>query len=195
MASNDELRFYVRGRGGHGAMRDKIDDTVAAAANIITRVNCLNDSDLVLSIGKIQADGATNIIPDLVYMEGTMRTFDQKLRESIWGEVEAVAADVDSVFGTTTEVVIGHGYPTVVNDGVLADVARGIAAEKYEAVELERRYTAEDFGFYTVEYPSIFYRLGVGSAAGRSHTSTFAPNEGAIAVGVDFMTALATKVK
>ncbi|MBQ5701047.1 MAG: M20/M25/M40 family metallo-hydrolase, partial [Alistipes sp.] len=96
---------------------------------------------------------------------------------------------------TTTEVVIGHGYPTVVNDGVLADVARGLAAERYEAVELERRYTAEDFGFYTVEYPSIFYRLGVGSAAGRSHTSTFAPDEGAIAVGVDFMATLATKVK
>lgn len=195
MASNDELRFYVRGRGGHGAMRNKIDDTVAAAANIVTRVNCLNDSDLVLSIGKIQADGATNIIPDVVYMEGTMRTFDQQLRESIWAEVEAVAADVDSLFGTTTEVVVGHGYPSVVNDGVLADVARGLAAEMYEAVELTRRYTAEDFGFYTQCYPSIFYRLGVGAAAGGSHTSTFAPDERAIEVGVDFMTAFALKVK
>lgn len=195
MASNDELRFYVRGRGGHGAMRDKIDDTVAAAANIVTRVNCLNDSDLVLSIGKIQADGATNIIPDIVYMEGTMRTFDQKLRESIWEEVEAVAADVDSHFGTTTEVVVGHGYPCVVNDGLLTDLVRGIAAEKYEAVELTRRYTAEDFGFYTTEYPSIFYRLGVGTAAGRSHTSTFAPDERAIEVGVDVMATVAVKVK
>ena len=46
-----------------------------------------------------------------------------------------------------------------------------------------------------MEYPSIFYRLGVGSAAGRSHTSAFAPDEGAIAVGVEFMAALATKVK
>ena len=194
MASNDELRFYVRGRGGHGAMRDKIDDTVAAAANIVTRANCLNDSDLVLSIGKIQADGATNIIPDLVYMEGTMRTFDQKLREEIWGEVAAIAADVDRYFGTTTEVVVGHGYPSVVNDGVLTDLARGLAAEMYEAVELERRYTAEDFGFYTQCYPSVFYRVGVGTAAGRSHTSTFMPDEGAIAVGVDFMVALALKV-
>ena len=194
MASNDELRFYVRGRGGHGAMRDKIDDTVAAAANIVTRVNCLNDSDLVLSIGKIQADGATNIIPDLVYMEGTMRTFDQKLRESIWAEVEAVAADVDRHFGTTTEVVIGHGYPSVINDGVLTDVVRGLAAEKYEAVELSRRYTAEDFGFYTTLYPSVFYRLGVGAAAGRSHTSTFAPSEDAIEVGVDFMATLAVRL-
>jgi amidohydrolase len=194
MASNDELRFYVRGRGGHGAMRDKIDDTVAAAANIVTRVNCLNDSDLVLSIGKIVADGATNIIPDTVYMEGTMRTFDQRLRESIWAEVEAVAADVDRHFGTTTEVVIGHGYPSVINDGVLTDVVRGLAAEKYEAVELSRRYTAEDFGFYTTLYPSVFYRLGVGAAAGRSHTSTFAPSEDAIEVGVDFMATLAVRL-
>ena len=194
MASNDELRFYVRGRGGHGAMRDKIDDTVAAAANIVTRVNCLNDSDLVLSIGKVVADGATNIIPDTVYMEGTMRTFDQKLRESIWAEVEAVAADVDRHFGTTTEVVIGHGYPSVINDGVLTDVVRGLAAERYEAVELSRRYTAEDFGFYTTLYPSVFYRLGVGAAAGRSHTSTFAPSEDAIEVGVDFMATLAVRL-
>lgn len=194
MASNDELRFYVRGRGGHGAMRDKIDDTVAAAANIVARVNCLNDNDLVLSIGKVQADGATNIIPDLVYMEGTMRTFDQQLRESIWAEVEAVAADVDSIFGTTTEVVVGHGYPSVVNDGVLADVVRGLAAEKFEAVELSKRYTAEDFGFYTQCYPSIFYRLGVGLEAGRSHTSTFAPDERAIEVGVEFMSTLVVRV-
>lgn len=195
MASNDELRFYVRGRGGHGAMRDKIDDTVAAAANIVTRVNCLNDSDLVLSIGKVVADGATNIIPDTVYMEGTMRTFDQQLRESIWAEVEAVAADVDRHFGTTTEVVVGHGYPSVINDGVLTDLVRGIAAEQFEVVELARRYTAEDFGFYTTCYPSVFYRLGVGAAAGRSHTSTFAPDERAIAVGIELMTELAVKVK
>jgi metal-dependent amidase/aminoacylase/carboxypeptidase family protein len=52
---------------------------------------------------------------------------------------------------------------------------------------LPKRYTAEDFGHYCVRYPSLFYRLGVGTAAGRSHTSTFAPSEDAIAVGIDFM--------
>lgn len=195
MASNDELRLYVRGRGGHGAMREKIDDTVAAAANIIARLNCLNEDELVLSIGKVQAEGATNIIPDLVYMEGTMRTFDQQLREHIWGEIAAVAADVDSYFGTTTQVDISHGYPSVVNNVELTDIVRGLATERFEAVELDRRYTAEDFGFYTVQYPSVFYRLGVGSTAGRSHTSTFAPDERAIAVGVDFMSELTLRVK
>ena len=149
----------------------------------------------MLSIGKVVADGATNIIPDTVYMEGTMRTFDQQLRESIWAEVEAVAADVDRHFGTTTEVVVGHGYPSVINDGVLTDLVRGIAAEQFEVVELARRYTAEDFGFYTTCYPSVFYRLGVGAVAGRSHTSTFATDERAIAVGIELMTELAVKVK
>ena len=195
MASNDELRFYVRGRGGHGAMRDKLNDTVAAAANIVAQVNRLNSHDLVLSIGKITADGATNIIPDMVYMEGTMRTFDSELRKRTWEQIYGVAAQVDEIFGTTTEVDINHGYPTVVNDSNLTQHAREVAEEICEVVELAKRYTAEDFGFYTEQYPSLFYRLGVGSAAGRSHSATFSPDERAIAVGVKMMTKIAQTVK
>jgi metal-dependent amidase/aminoacylase/carboxypeptidase family protein len=58
---------------------------------------------------------------------------------------------------------------------------------------LEKRYTSEDFGFYCQQFPSLFYRLGVGTSAGRSHTSTFAPSEEAIAVGIDFMEELAKR--
>ncbi|MBP3496216.1 MAG: amidohydrolase [Alistipes sp.] len=194
MASNDELRFYVRGKGGHGAMRDKLNDTVAAAANIVTEVNRLNSSELVLSIGKIVAEGATNIIPDLVYMEGTMRTFDASLRKWTWEQIYQITAQVDKTFGTTTEVDINHGYPTVVNSAHLTDLASTLAAEHYQAIELTKRYTAEDFGFYTEQYPSLFYRLGVGTNAGRSHSATFAPDERAIDVGVDFMATLAVKI-
>lgn len=195
MASNDEIRLYVRGRGGHGAMRDKIDDTVAAAANIVAKLNLLNSPDLVLSIGKVEAQGATNIIPDLVYMEGTMRTFDQKLRENTWTQIASVAADVDAHFGTTTQVDISHGYPCVTNDADLTERARLVVSERVDVAELQKRYTAEDFGFYTEQYRSLFYRLGVGAAAGRSHTSTFAPDERAIDVGIEVMTLLARQLK
>lgn len=195
MASNDELRFYVHGKGGHGAMRDKLNDTVAAAANIVTEVNRLNSSELVLSIGKIVAEGATNIIPDLVYMEGTMRTFDASLRKQTWERIYQIAAQVDKNFGTMTEVDINHGYPTVVNSAHLTDLASILAAEHYQTIELTKRYTAEDFGFYTEQYPSLFYRLGVGTNAGRSHSATFAPDERAIDVGVDFMATLAVKIE
>ena len=192
MAANDELRFWVRGKGGHGAMRAQLNDTVVAASHLVTMLNAVNDENTVLSIGKIVADGATNIIPDEVYLEGTFRCFSEEHRRTIWQIIEAAAQSVDAKFGTTTEIDINHGYPAVVSDDELVEKAIVLANEnKLTAKMLEKRYTSEDFGFYCERYPSLFYRLGVGEKAGRSHTSTFAPSEDAIEVGIDFMEKLA----
>ena len=192
MAASDELRFWVRGKGGHAAMRDKLNDTVVAAAHLITMLNAVNDDSTVLSLGKVVADGATNVIPDEVYIEGTFRCFSEEHRHTVWHIIEAAAQSVDAKFGTTTEVDINHGYPAVISDNKLVDKAVALAAENGVAVKmLPKRYTAEDFGHYCMRYPSLFYRLGVGTDAGRSHTSTFAPNEEAIEVGIDFMEAVA----
>lgn len=194
MAANDELRFWVRGKGGHGAMRAQLNDTVVAAAHLVTMLNAVNDENTVLSIGKVVADGATNVIPDEVYMEGTMRCFSEEHRHTVWRIIEAAAQSVDAKFGTTTEVDINHGYPAVVSDDALVEKAIALATERGVAVKmLEKRYTAEDFGHYCVKYPSLFYRLGVGTDAGRSHTSTFAPDERAIEVGIDFMEEIARR--
>ena len=195
MAANDELRFWVRGKGGHAAMRDKLNDTVVAASHLVTMLNAVNDENTVLSIGKIVADGATNVIPDEVYMEGTMRCFSEEHRRTVWHIIEAAAESVDAKFGTTTKVDINHGYPAVVSNNELVNKALALATENGVAVKmLEKRYTAEDFGHYCVRYPSLFYRLGVGTDAGRSHTSTFAPNEDAIEVGINFMEVLAREL-
>ena len=194
MAANDELRFWVRGKGGHGAMRSELNDTVVAAAHLVTMLNAVNDENTVLSIGKVVADGATNVIPDEVYMEGTFRCFSEEHRHTVWQIIEAAAQSVDAKFGTTTEVDINHGYPAVVSNEELVEKAVALATENGLAVKmLPKRYTAEDFGYYCQRYPSLFYRLGVGTAAGRSHTSTFAPNEEAIEVGIDFMEKLAKR--
>ena len=195
MAASDELRFWVRGKGGHAAMRDKLNDTVVAAAHLVTMLNAVNDDSTVLSIGKVVADGATNVIPDEVYMEGTFRCFSEEHRHTVWHIIEAAAQSVDAKFGTTTEVDINHGYPAVVSNSELVDKAVALAAENGVAVKMRpKRYTAEDFGHYCVRYPSLFYRLGVGTDAGRSHTSTFAPNEDAIEVGINFMEELAKRL-
>ena len=195
MAASDELRFRVRGKGGHAAMRDKLNDTVTAAAHLITMLNAVNDENTVLSIGKVAADGATNVIPDEVYMEGTFRCFSEEHRHTVWRIIEAAAQSVDAKFGTTTEVDINHGYPAVISNDELVDKATALATEKGVTVKmLPKRYTAEDFGYYCLHYPSLFYRLGVGTNAGRSHTSTFAPDEEAIEVGVEFMEALARRL-
>lgn len=194
MAANDELRFRVCGHGGHAARRNEIDDTVTAAAHIVTMLNAVNDGQSVLSIGRIIADGATNVIPDEVYMEGTLRTLDEAVRRTAWRIIEGVVRSVDARFGTHTAVDINHGYPCVVNDKSLTDFARTTAIHCVATVDLPPRTTSEDFGYYCTEYPSLFYRLGVGTAAGGSHTPTFNPDERAIAVGIDFMHRLATKI-
>ena len=172
MAASDELRFRVRGTGGHGAMRKQLKDPVAAGAELLTRLIALNGEECVLSIGRVEAGGATNIVPDEIYME-----------------------DIDARHGVKTEVTIGRGYPCVVNDEILVKQATALAkAEKLKVEMLPLRTTAEDFGFYCKQYPSLFYRLGVGAAAGRPHTATFFPDEAAIGVGIAYMRKLALQL-
>ena len=195
MAANDELRFWVRGKGGHGAMREQITDAVVAAAQLTLTLNTINDENTVLSIGKVVADGATNVIPDEVYLEGTLRTFDAENRWATKCYIHDALIILDNHYGTTTEMDINEGYPAVVSNNELVEKALTIAtANGLTTKMLEKRYTSEDFGFYCERYPSLFYRLGVGTAAGRSHTSTFAPNEDAIEVGINFMENLAKRL-
>ncbi|MDO4758052.1 MAG: M20 family metallopeptidase [Rikenellaceae bacterium] len=191
MASSDELRFRVGGKGGHGAMRHLITDPVAATATLITSLLALNEEGVTLSVGKIAAEGATNVIPDEVYLEGTLRTFDEQRRQVLHRTIEELIAKNDTLHGTTTQLDLSHGYPAVCNDAALTELARTLATSLgFAPCDLERRMTAEDFGFYTLRYPSLFYRLGVGKASGRSHTPHFAPDESALAVGEKLFTTL-----
>ena len=195
MASNDELRFTIRGRGGHGALRGQIDDTVSAAADLTLRLTALNDPDRVVSIGRLDAPGATNVIPDEVRMEGTMRTFDETLRADTRSAVRTCAEQVARQYGVTVITDISPGYPCVTNDARLTRIATELADRlgiPWEPLPL--RPTAEDFGFYGQRYPALFYRLGVGAAAGKLHTSTFNPDEGAIECGIGFMHELALRL-
>lgn len=195
MAASDELRFRIHGTGGHGALRSQLKDPVAAGAELLTRLIALNAEECVLSIGRVEAAGATNVVPDEVRMEGTLRTFDEREREIIHRRIANIAADIDKRHGTSTEVEIGRGYPCVVNDEILVKRATALAKQTGLKVEmLPLRTTAEDFGFYCRVYPSLFYRLGVGPGAGRTHTSRFIPREEAIDTGIDFMSRLALQI-
>lgn len=201
MASSDELRFTVNGIGGHAAVRDKIKDPVQAAAELVGRlyeIPGMNPDEglpTILSIGKVIAAGATNVVPDSVYMEGTMRTFDEQWRKQIKTLVREFAAGVDEKYGVSTNVDISDGYPSVYNDEALADRVVEATRElfgKDAVAELGLRTTADDFGYFSERYPSVYYRLGVGGSgeffekgeAGRVHTPTFCPDEKALGYGV-----------
>ncbi len=195
MASNDELRFYISGRGGHAARRSDIDDSVSAMADMILRTTSLNTPECVVSIGRVIADGATNVIPSLVTAEGTMRTFDKEVRERTHAYLHNNARQVAEKYGVEVKVDISYGYPCVVNDVMLAYEAMIVASDEGITVrELKPMTTAEDFGHYTERYPSLFYRLGVGKAAGGSHTATFLPDEAAMEYGERMMRRMALHI-
>ena len=195
MASTDELHFTVKGVGGHAAMRSRIKDSVVAISDLIMRLNAFNSDVCVVSVGKVVADGATNVIPEQCYCAGTMRTFNEKLRSRVKEMIAHVAEEVEYRHDVEVEVDIRHGYPCVENDAQLTYEAMLLADScGIEVKDLEPRTTAEDFGYYTQLYPSLFYRLGVGRSAGRSHTATFLPDERALAVGEQFMYELALNI-
>lgn len=195
MAANDELRFRICGEGGHAALRSRICDTVRSAARLVVALTDLNTPEQILSIGRMEGLGATNVIPDEVRLEGTMRTFDETVRQQLKAKIETLCRAEEEASRSRIAIDIREGYPCVTNDEQLTREAAALADQlacPWQALTL--RPTSEDFGWYGTRYPALFYRLGVGAKAGRTHTAYFNPDEGALEIGQDFMAQLALKL-
>lgn len=200
MASTDELFFTIKGKGGHGAMPHKNIDPVVVAAEIICalqRVPSRRANPIiptVLSIGKVEANGATNVIPNEVKMEGTFRTLNEEWRCQAHGLIKQTAEGIAAAHGATAEVEIRVGYPFLTNDVALTEAAI-LSAREYlgeeNVVELDIRMTAEDFAYYSQVMPACFYRLGTASKDGSNsagvHNSKFNIDESALLVGAGLM--------
>ena len=204
MASTDELYMTIRGKGGHGAMPEMNLDPVLVAAHIIVaaqqivsrRANPKIPS--VLSFGKVIANGATNIIPNEVYLEGTFRTLNEAWRNEAHGHLRTLCEGLAASMGAVCELEIRRGYPYLENDPALTARVRA-AAEAYlgpeNVVDLDQWMAAEDFAYFSQAAPACFYRLGTRHADGRFaasvHTPTFDIDEQALATGPGLMAWLA----
>jgi amidohydrolase len=200
MASTDEFFITVKGRGGHGAIPDRNIDPVVAAAHIITSLqqivsrNARPVMPTVLSIGRVIADGQTNIIPDEVRMEGIIRTFDETWREEVKNRIRTIASSVARAHGAEAVVKVNQGYPFLENDPEVTEKMRGYARELLgdeNVVDLEPRMTAEDFAYYLQKVPGCFYRLGTRNEekgiTSNLHTATFDIDESSLQTGVALM--------
>lgn len=204
MASCDEIFIKVKGNGGHGAQPNLTIDTVLVASHIVVALQQIVSRNAnpilptVLSIGKIIGDGATNVIPGEVYMEGTLRTFDEKWRAQAKTLIRKIVEGVGEAMGAEIELIIEDGYPYLQNEDALTLQSIEWAKEYLgeENVELlPIRMTAEDFSYYTQIVPACFYRLGTGNISKRItssiHTPTFDIDEAALKIGAGLMAWLA----
>lgn len=204
MASTDEIYVTIKGKGGHGAIPHQNIDPVLIASHIIVALQQIVSRNAnpimpsVLSFGKVVANGATNVIPDSVYLEGTFRTLDERWRNDAHAKMIKMAEAIAEGMGGKCEFKIVRGYPALVNNPELTASARKNAVDylgEENVLDLDIWMAAEDFAFYSQETNACFYRLGTRNEAkgitSSVHTSTFDIDENALKTGVGLMTYLA----
>jgi amidohydrolase len=210
MASTDELYITVHGKGGHAAMPERYTNPLIAASAILLEIqntfmqkDALNGTmgettPTVLAFGKIEARGATNVIPDNVDMAGTFRTMNEQWRKEVHQKLKIVVEKKAEEYQCTADLRIEHGYPFLVNDTAFTLQCMAAAKEflgSTQVEELPLRMTAEDFAFISQAVPSCFFRLGTGNSkkgiTAGVHTANFDIDESALQTGCGVMAWLA----
>ncbi len=206
MASADELYITVSGKGGHGAMPETLVDPVLIAAHLIVALqqvvsrNASPKIPSVLSFGRVEALGATNIIPNEVKIQGTFRTLDEVWRAKAHQHMVQIAKGLVEGMGGTVDFEVRKGYPFLKNAEALTQRAQDAAVDylgRENVVDLDIWMAAEDFSYYTQEIDGCFYRLGTRNEAkgivSGVHTPTFDIDEDALEIGAGLMAYLAIR--
>ena len=206
MASTDELYVTVKGKGGHAAQPQQNIDPVMITAQILVSLQQIvsrtanPNTPSVLSFGKVQANGATNVIPNEVKLEGTFRTMDEAWRAEAHTRMKKMAEGIAESMGGSCEFEIKKGYPFLVNEEKLTAQAKQFAEEylgKENVLDLDIWMAAEDFAYYSQVTDACFYRLGTRNEAkgitSSVHTPTFDIDENAFAISTGLMAYIALK--
>jgi len=204
MASTDELYLTIKGKGGHGAMPETFIDPVLISAHLLVALQQIVSRvanpkiPSVLSFGRVEALGATNIIPNEVKIQGTFRTLDEAWRAKAHQKMRQISEGIVEGMGGQLDFEIRKGYPFLKNNPELT--ARSVdAARDYlgteNVLDLDIWMAAEDFAYFSQEIDGCFYRLGTRNEArgitSGVHTPTFDIEEEALEIGSGLMAWLA----
>jgi amidohydrolase len=206
MASTDELYVTVRGKGGHGAQPHNNVDPVIITAHILIALQQIVSrmaapiNPTVLSFGKVIANGATNVIPNEVKLEGTFRALDEAWRAEAHIKMKKMAEGIAESMGGSCEFNILKGYPFLINEPKLTASVRQYAEDylgKENVEDLDIWMAAEDFAYYSQVADACFYRMGTRNESrgitSAVHTPTFDIEETALEQSIGLMAYLAIK--
>jgi amidohydrolase len=206
MASSDWFKIKVKGKQTHGASPWQGIDPIVTASQIVmglqtivSRNAPLTESAAVVTVGQINGGVRSNIIPEEVNMNGTIRTLDAKVQDMIHARIAQVATNIAQSAGATADVKITKMCPITFNDVALTDkmisTLEGVAGK--DNVSITAAVTgAEDFAFYQEKVPGLFFFLG-GATKGKKetetaphHTPDFQIDEGGFVLGMKSMASL-----
>jgi amidohydrolase len=195
MASTDEFRIKLTGRGGHAAMPHKSIDPIVAASALVMSIQTIASRNadplesLVISVTKFIAGTAYNIIPEEVELAGTIRTLNADMRKLAVDRLRDVVQSVSLAHQVTADFHHLPNYPVTFNHAAETEFAADVAASVSgnEAVD---RYVAptmggEDFSYMLEARPGAFIFLGNGDTAGLHHPA-YDFNDEAIPHGISY---------
>jgi amidohydrolase len=206
MASMDAVIVRVVGKGGHGAEPHNNIDPVVIASHIIIGLQQIVSrmarpgDPTVLSFGKVIANGAINVIPNEVYIEGTFRAMNETWRDEAHKRMTEMATGIAASMGATCEFKIIRGYPFLINEEHLTEKIMHHASEylgEENILPEDIWMAAEDFAYYSQAADSCFYLCGTGNSlkgiTSSLHTPTFDIDENALQVSSGLMAYLAVR--
>jgi len=197
MASSNTFQITVYGKQAHGSAPWLGIDPIVIAAQIINNLQTivsrnmeLTNEAAVITVGQIHGGVRSNIIPEEVFMEGTIRALDNDMRDYIFERIESIATKTAEAMGARAEVTISHGYPITYND---PELTRQMVATLEGAAGVGKVVTipaitgAEDFSFFQQQIPGLYFFLGglpEGGIPAGHHTPDFYIDESGLELGV-----------
>jgi hippurate hydrolase len=208
LASADELRVTVRGRGGHASMPHHALDPIPIACEIVSAIQAMITRRVdvfdpaVVTIARIQAGTTSNVIPESAELFGTIRTVSESTRTAVLADVRRLAEGIAGAHGAEADVELGFGYPVTVNDVDAAafalDTARLVLGDA-NAVEMPSPVMgAEDWSYVLQEVPGAMAFLGtrppgVSGPVAPNHSNRMVIDEQAMAAGIATYSAVALR--
>jgi hippurate hydrolase len=169
-AQSDSFSIKVRGKGGHGARPHEAVDAVVVSGFLITALQTLVSREInplhpsVVTIGKVRAGSARNVIAEHAELTGSIRTSRAEVRQHIHNGMKRMVSAAAELHNATIDIDISEGYPPVVNEPVSTDIAReaGAAIVGSNCVVTSEYLSmgSEDYSYYLDKVPGCFVRLG-----------------------------------
>lgn len=200
LAAVDHFYVTIQGEQAHGASPHQSVDPVVMASQAVTALQTIRSRNLnprepsVVTVGMIHGGDRFNIIPDQVQLEGTVRTYDEEVRDAVERRMGEILEGITAAGGGSYELTYDRMMPATVNDPQLSRrVAPGLerTVGEEDVSRVPPTMGGEDFAFFSRRVPGFYFRLGTtepGGESGGLHTPTFRGADASVPVGIRAMT-------
>jgi amidohydrolase len=209
-AASDSWKIIVRGKQGHGAFPSTTVDPIVVSAEIVSALQTIVSRSLDLTagpadvtVGAIHGGLRENIIPDSVWMIGTIRTFDPKARELVGQRMKQLAQNIAVAHGATAQVDVVLGYGSTINNTAMvsrfSETLKRVGTTAGVFENKSGSMAGEDFSRFAEKAPGFFFNLSVTPPSvdlfgvASNHSPLFQGDDKALPVGVRAMSTLAVE--